>query len=29
MSLSEPPEAGMVFAPEAIWDPEIGTYVVF
>lgn len=24
-----PPEAGMVFAPEAIWDPEIGAYVVF
>ncbi|EED22608.1 arabinosidase, putative [Talaromyces stipitatus ATCC 10500] len=24
-----PPEASMVFAPEAIWDPEIGAYVVF
>ncbi|GAM43325.1 arabinosidase [Talaromyces pinophilus] len=27
--LVSPPEAGMTFAPEAIWDPEIGAYVVF
>jgi hypothetical protein len=27
--LVAPPEAGMAFAPEAIWDPEIGAYVVF
>ena len=24
-----PPEAGMTYAPEAIWDPEIGAYVVY
>ena len=23
------PETGMTFAPEAIWDPEIGAYVVY
>ncbi|KAL2858446.1 hypothetical protein BJY01DRAFT_241781 [Aspergillus pseudoustus] len=27
--LVAPQEAGMAFAPEAIWDPEIGAYVVF
>lgn len=27
--LVAPPEAGMTFAPEAIWDPEIEAYVVF
>ena len=24
-----PPEVGMTYAPEAIWDPEIGAYVVY
>ncbi|WP_206024959.1 immunoglobulin-like domain-containing protein [Micromonospora zingiberis] len=27
--LVAPPEAGMTFAPEAIWDPSIGAYVVY
>ncbi|KAL4723077.1 hypothetical protein ACLX1H_010318 [Fusarium chlamydosporum] len=27
--LVSPPEAGMTYAPEAIWDPEIGAFVVF
>lgn len=27
--LVSPEEAGMTYAPEAIWDPEIGAYVVY
>ncbi|KAF5611647.1 arabinosidase [Fusarium subglutinans] len=27
--LVAPPEAGMAYAPEAIWDPEIEAYVVY
>ncbi|KAL7768482.1 hypothetical protein ACKLNR_002783 [Fusarium oxysporum f. sp. zingiberi] len=27
--LVSPEEAGMTYAPEAIWDPEIGAFVVF
>lgn len=27
--LISPEEAGMIYGPEAIWDPEIGAYVVY